>query len=95
MAVPADADTVTYRASFYNGDTEHPGEPHIEIDMAYESALPAAAEHAAMRELLDQALAAAFLAFRDTVKAAYPNVPGRLSRSYSGPLTGDPFPPTT
>lgn len=92
MPTPTGATAVSYRASYYNGDIDHPGVPHIEIDMAYATALPDASLHGPMRELLDQALAAAFTAFRDTVEAAYPGTPGSISRSYTGPVTGDPFP---
>ncbi|MFR0354178.1 hypothetical protein [Streptomyces sediminimaris] len=95
MSVPADATSVAYSASYYNGDIEHPGVPHIEISVGYGTQLPDASTNGELRELLDQALAAAFLAFRDTVEGAYPGTPGGVSRSYTGPVTGDPFPPAT
>ncbi|MEV1079862.1 hypothetical protein AB0I98_16695 [Streptomyces sp. NPDC050211] len=95
MSVPTDATSVAYTASYYNGDIDHPGVPHIEIGVEYKTPLPDAGTHGPLRELLDTALAAAFLAIRDAVETTYPGTPGGVRRSYSGPVAGDAFPPAS
>lgn len=91
MPIPTGATSVKYSARYYNGDSEHTGVPTIEIDLSLESQLPDYAPE--LSQLTDDALAAAFLAFAETVETTYPSVPGGVTRAYSGPIAGDTWPP--
>ncbi|MFJ1581547.1 hypothetical protein [Streptomyces sp. NPDC088182] len=93
MTIPSTATAVRYTAFFYNGDSEHPGAPHIEMQLNLEVPLTDASSHPELRELIDQAAAAAALAWRDVVQTAYPGTHGGADRTYLCQETGGPWPP--
>ncbi|MFF2522221.1 hypothetical protein [Streptomyces liangshanensis] len=95
MSIPATAHAVQHNVFFYNGDTAHPGVPHIELQFTTEISLPDADTSPEMRVLTDQAAAAAALAFASTIETAYPGVPGGPGRVYLCREAGDPWPPTS
>jgi hypothetical protein len=92
VAVPTGATSVKYAAAYYTGDGADPGDPIIDITVKYETQLPTDATNPVLRQLLDDALSAAFLAFAAVVEGEHPDVPGGVSRSYTGSIAGDPWP---